>query len=63
VEYFQAIVKGMNTKEENPKIVIILHAPDWAKPAYRGLTMICEAARKKGEICAILAGDLHHYAR
>jgi hypothetical protein len=53
----------MSTKEENPKIVIILHAPDWAKPAYRGLTRICEAARKKGEICAILAGDLHHYAR
>src|SRR5215510_7133337 len=63
LEYFQAIVKEMDKKEANPKIVIILHAPDWTKPPYRALARICEAARKEGEICAILAGDLHHYAR
>jgi len=62
VEYFKEIVKTID-KKDNPKIVIILHAPDWSKSAYRALMRICEDAREKGEICAILAGDLHHYAR
>src|SRR5215467_10479950 len=62
IEYFTEILKTMK-REEKPKIVIILHAPDWSKSEYRGLIRICEAAREKGEICAILAGDLHHYAR
>src|SRR5215470_5836336 len=62
IEYFTEILKTIK-REEKPKIVIILHAPDWSKPEYRGLIRICEAAREKGEICAILAGDLHHYAR
>ena len=25
--------------------------------------MICRLAREKGEVCALLAGDLHHYSR
>jgi hypothetical protein len=62
VSYFQEIARDMK-KESNPKIVIILHAPDWTKRAYRGLTRICEEARQRGEVCAILAGDLHHYSR
>ena len=62
LSYFQEIVKTMDRKE-NPKIVIILHAPDWTKPAYRALMRVCREARQKGEVCAILAGDLHHYSR
>jgi len=61
VHYFQAIVQSMDERL-NPKIVILLHAPDWTKPEYMALTAICELARQKGEICAILAGDLHHYS-
>src|SRR5439155_4942099 len=45
------------------KVVIILHAPDWFKHEYKALTMICRLARKNGEVCAVLAGDLHHYSR
>src|SRR5262245_19418052 len=62
-EYFKEIVEERIKKENEPKIIIILHAPDWSKDAYRALIRICELARRKGEICAILAGDLHHYAR
>ena len=59
--YFDAMV----TQQVNPgdKIIIILHAPDWQKQQYKALTMICELARQRGEVCAILAGDLHHYSR
>jgi hypothetical protein len=49
--------------QDKPKIILILHAPDWTKPVYKGLVQICELARQQGEICAILAGDLHHYSR
>jgi hypothetical protein len=59
--YFEAIV----AKRVNPgdKIIIVLHAPDWFKRRYKALTMICQLAREKGEVCALLAGDLHHYSR
>jgi hypothetical protein len=59
--YFEAIVA--QRVEEHHKIIIILHAPDWLKPTYKALTMICQLARQKGELCALLAGDLHHYCR
>jgi Calcineurin-like phosphoesterase len=62
VEYFKEIAKGMKL-EDNAKVVIILHAPDWTKRSYKGLERVCEEARQTGEICAILAGDLHHYSR
>lgn len=62
LSYFQAIANDMD-REKNPKIVIILHAPDWTKRGYRALMRICDEARQKGEVCAILAGDLHHYSR
>ncbi len=59
--YFEALV----AKQVKPgaKIIIVLHAPDWFKHNYKALTMICQLAREKGEICALLAGDLHHYSR
>ena len=59
--YFEAIV----AKQVKPgdKIIIVLHAPDWFKREYKALTMICQLAREQGEVCAILAGDLHHYSR
>jgi hypothetical protein len=47
----------------NPKVIVILHAPDWTKPSYKALTKICELVRQRGEVCAIIAGDLHHYSR
>jgi hypothetical protein len=59
--YFEAIVS--RRMEDGDKIIIILHAPDWFKHEYKALTMICQLARQKGEVCAILAGDLHHYSR
>ena len=62
LHYFQAIVRSIS-ESQNPKILIILHAPDWTKPSYKALTRICELAREKGEVCAIIAGDLHHYSR
>jgi hypothetical protein len=68
IDYFRSIVSDMTDakkKDDNadPKIVMILHAPDWTHPTYRALTAICEEAREVGEICAIIAGDLHHYSR
>jgi hypothetical protein len=62
LHYFQKVVARIDAAE-NAKILIILHAPDWTKPAYKALTSICELAREKGEVCAIIAGDLHHYSR
>jgi hypothetical protein len=61
--YFQAIVT--KRVEAGDKVVIVLHAPDWQKPDYKALSMICQLARSpgKGEVCAIIAGDLHHYSR
>jgi Calcineurin-like phosphoesterase len=58
--YFQAISEKVAPGD---KVIIILHAPDWFKHEYKALTMICQLARKNGEVCAVLAGDLHHYSR
>jgi len=58
--YFEAIMSRQ--VEEGDKIIIVLHAPDWFKHEYKALTMICQLARQKSEVCAILAGDLHHYS-
>jgi len=58
--YFQAISETVHPGE---KVVIILHAPDWFKHEYKALAMISQLARKNGEVCAVLAGDLHHYSR
>jgi hypothetical protein len=68
VDYFKAITRDMKKAKvadagADPKIIIILHAPDWTKGSYRALERICEEARQTGEVCAILAGDLHHYSR
>jgi hypothetical protein len=62
LHYFQKVVTSIDEKA-NAKILIILHAPDWTKPAYKALTSICLLAREKAEVCAIIAGDLHHYSR
>ena len=62
LHYFQKVVASLD-ENQNAKILIILHAPDWSKPVYKALSKICELAREKAEICAIIAGDLHHYSR
>ncbi|MDX2204074.1 MAG: hypothetical protein NW223_15085 [Hyphomicrobiaceae bacterium] len=62
LHYFQKVAHSI-TRAQNAKIVLILHAPDWTKPTYKALMKICEVARQCGEICAIIAGDLHHYSR
>jgi len=50
--------------QKGDKVIIVLHAPDWFKPEYKALTLICQHAREKGaEVCAIIAGDLHHYTK
>ena len=59
--YFQAVLSKQ--VKAGDKIIIMLHAPDWVKREYKALTMICQLARSKGEVCAIIAGDLHHYSR
>jgi hypothetical protein len=60
--YFEALVSKQ--VKAGDKIIIVLHAPDWFKLNYKALTMICQLAReKKSEVCALLAGDLHHYSR
>jgi hypothetical protein len=58
--YFEAVAKRVKPGD---KIIIVLHAPEWFKHNHKALTMICQLAREKGEICALLAGDLHHYSR
>ena len=58
--YFEAIAQKVKPGD---KVVIILHAPDWFKHEYKALGMISQLARKNGEVCAVLAGDLHHYSR
>ena len=59
------LLRGHRRQASKPgdKIIIVLHAPDWFKRRYKALTMICQLAREKGEVCALLAGDLHHYSR
>jgi hypothetical protein len=57
--YFEAIAK---TVEKGDQIIIVLHAPDWLKPEYKALSMICQLARPNGRVCLLLAGDLHHYS-
>jgi Calcineurin-like phosphoesterase len=61
IDYFKQAAERMDI-HKNPKVVIILHAPDWTKTAYKALNRICELARQNAEICAIIAGDLHHYS-
>ena len=58
---FEAIVAKQFAEAGN-KVIIVLHAPDWQKRECKALSMICQMARTKGEVCAILAGDLHHYS-
>jgi hypothetical protein len=60
VHYFENVAHRMHAGD---KVVIILHAPDWLKPHYDALARICRIARQVGEVCAIIAGDLHHYSR
>ena len=59
--YFEGIVAKQ--VEPGDKIVIVQHAPDWFKHNPKALTLICQLAREKGDLCAIIAGDLHHYSR
>jgi calcineurin-like phosphoesterase family protein len=57
--YFEAIAKRV---EKGDQIIIVLHAPDWLKPEYKALSMVCQLARQNGQVCLLLAGDLHHYS-
>src|SRR5262245_38071908 len=57
--YFEAVAKRV---KKGNQIIIVLHAPDWIKPEYKALSMICQLARQHGEVCLLLAGDLHHYS-
>jgi len=60
--YFRDVAAEQMQKGD--KVIIVLHAPDWFKPEYKALTLICQHAREKGaEVCAIIAGDLHHYTK
>ena len=59
--YFESV--SQERVHQDDKIIIILHAPDWIKPHYEALAHACRIARQYGEICAIIAGDLHHYSR
>jgi len=46
------------------KIILCLAEPSWTHENYDNLFEITNLAQSKGgKVCAVLAGDLHHYAR
>ena len=64
--YFAAVAK--ETKP-NEKIIVVTHTPAWVDRHDEGLAEIVELVRETAkekpglEICAVIAGDLHHYSR
>lgn len=61
LDYFHAM---SDATKPGDKIIIITHAPAWVNQDVDGLHQISMIARARGaRLCAVLAGDLHHYSR
>lgn len=72
IQYFNAVSKRMTgVVEGQPKIILCIATPSWhvgdetgSFEAYSGnLQRILNLAFDKGRVCAVVAGDDHHYAR
>ncbi len=60
-DYFDIV---SDSTRPGDKIIICLAEPSWHHENYDNLHEISMLARKKGaKICAVLAGDWHHYSR
>ena len=60
-DYFDLISEQMDATH---KVIICLAEPSWLHVKYENLHEINMLARKSGaKVCAVLAGDWHHYSR
>ena len=60
-DYFDLVSESMG---ENDKVIICLAEPSWLHQEYENLHEVNMLARQSGaKVCAILAGDWHHYSR
>jgi hypothetical protein len=60
-DYFDAVSDGMSAED---KVIICLAEPSWLRQQYDNLHQINILASKSGaKVCAVLAGDWHHYSR
>lgn len=71
VNYFRLIAQE-KLKEKGAKIIICTAQPSWLKAEHPGdieykslnyITDIAKGAQGKPTVCALLAGDVHHYSR
>lgn len=71
VQYFNAVSKLLPQDETKAKIILCIATPSWhagdeagTVEAYSGnLQRILNLAIERARVCAVLAGDDHHYAR
>jgi hypothetical protein len=71
IQYFNAVSQHMENVGGQPNIVLCIATPSWhlgaetgSFEAYSGnLQRILNVAFEKGRVCAVVAGDDHHYAR
>ncbi|NJO22544.1 MAG: hypothetical protein HC868_05855 [Sphingomonadales bacterium] len=71
IQYFNAVSQHMEKVGGQPKIILCIATPSWqlgaetgSFEAYSGnLQRILNVAFEKGRVCAVVAGDDHHYAR
>jgi hypothetical protein len=70
IEYFRAVSRHMMDREK-AKIIICIPEPSWYETAETGdesgypesLSKILPTSFEHGEVCAVIAGDWHHYSR
>lgn len=61
LDYFHLISQQLGVES---KVIICLAEPSWLNDDYQNLREISMLARKSGaKVCAVLAGDWHHYSR
>lgn len=60
-DYFDLVSEHMG---RNDKVIVCLAEPSWLHQEYQNLRQIVMLASKRdARICAVLAGDWHHYSR
>jgi len=60
-DYFDLVSEHMG---KDDKVIVCLAEPSWLHQDYQNLREISMLARKTGaKVCAVLAGDWHHYSR
>jgi len=61
LDYFHLVSQKLSS---DSKVVVCLAEPSWLHQDYQNLREISMLARKSGaKVCAVLAGDWHHYSR